>query len=184
MESFKKFAGFLSVLFGALLVSTAFWTGYQLNEIHKETQELQATASKKESLIRTNTSQLDRELSALEMLTDVTIPRLIENCVDFNIENGVSESRAQDYCDEEIPATEQSNLESSQERALVYQTEISRAELELSATNAAEEAQKIARSATWAAGLDVGVTLLAVWGVFQLAFLWGSHKAKTEAIRD
>lgn len=180
MESFKKFAGFLSFLFAALLVSSVIWTATQLNEIGGEIRALEVNVSALERSLETSSGQVDREQKELDRL-EVLIPAAVQDCVTYNIEsNGVSQSRAEEFCEAEILSAEEPKLVNAQSRLTRWQATAASQEIELASSNAAVEVQVAARAAVLSAGIDIGVTLIAVWGVFHLAYLWGSHRWRTE----
>jgi len=184
VESFKKLAGYLSFLFGALLISSVIWTATQLNEIGGEVRVLAGEVSILERSLETSSNQVGREQQQLNKL-EVAIPAAVQDCVDYNVnENGVSESRAQEFCEGEILPAEEPKLLATQSRLSQWQTSVASQEIEIASKNAALEVQRTARAAVLSAGIDIGVTLIAVWGAFQLAFLWGKHRWKTENYLD
>jgi len=184
VESFKKLAGYLSFLFGALLISSVIWTSTQLNEIGREVRVLAGEVSILERSLASSSSQIEREQQQVDKL-EVAIPAAVQDCVVYNVnENGVSESRAQEFCEGEILPAEEPKLLGAQSRLSQWQATAASQEIEIASKNAALEVQRTARTTVLSAGIDIGVTLIAVWGAFQLAFLWGKHRWKTENYLD
>lgn len=180
MERFKNFSGFLSLFFAVLLVASVGWTIYQTNQLSEKIRPVENKIASFDRAVNENTDRLTRLEEELEEFQNLTL-RSMDTCVEFNIEeNGASEAESEAFCVDTYTnenAFKLNGLETSIEQTT---TNIAAQQIGLAEARSDLQVLEVARQSVQQTGLWLGVGLLAIWGGFHLAYLWGSHKWKTE----
>ena len=180
MERFKNFAGFLSLFFAASLIASIIWTFNQVDQLSVEIRPVENKVASLERSVSDNSDLLTRQEKDLADLQSSTL-REIDDCVDYNIEeNGADETGAREFCVDYWTGVNGSKINGLETAIDRLSTSTSTAQYELVEARGNLQVLELAKQSVQQTGLWLGVGLLAVWGGFHLAYLWGSHRWKTE----
>jgi len=181
MTNFTRLAGRLSIFFVVLLVASTIVTGAQWFGSSQELERLDNEIRVAQSKLGISETQLELMLNRREE-TVATLARLTERCVTYNIEEGVSESRAAEYCETNVGANELASIDDLTERAEDWQSKVLENQVALETAKLTREPELVAQRAALTLGVSLGVSLIAVGGAFRLAYLWGVAAVRKEGV--
>ena len=176
IRKFKQLAGALAILFGGLTVLAGVITVYQAVALESEVSSIEESVGALEYKINSRQTDLDAEAQKLAALQS-EIVKLAEECVEVQADELNSEpTMAAQYCVDFFTQRRQARIDNLTSTIVSLEADIAESRAEIAEENLQLLPLQTRQAAVIPIGGSAAVTLLAVWGAFALAFLWGSHK--------